>query len=196
MPIQGQLELVKSTVFDTVVLPENLRNGKSILFSIPMGQWDGRKCKQQEDTSMLMACCLPCPQKFLVRKLRFGLFDSKKSLSLPDAAEFDFRISMRTWCSGFAAAYQDATCWKDAIKNCKYTDPETKKYGGYFLNDQSEISLFERCIAGQEHAVVGKPPWLIETMECFTLCVKFPHDFHREATFVAALEGICARAIC
>jgi hypothetical protein len=71
----------RDTLFDTLFLPDNLGSQSNIhAFTIPLGQYAGRRVKDVSDTNMLMAGMLPPPETFDVQELSVVIADGKGSM--------------------------------------------------------------------------------------------------------------------
>lgn len=71
MPIlNGYLEELKQSLYDTVTLPTNGWVSPCKLFWVPMGQGG----KTIADTNMYQSSMLPPPQRFIIRRIRMEVF--------------------------------------------------------------------------------------------------------------------------
>ena len=188
--------MVRDVVFDTLYAPENLRNGKGALFSIPVGQYGGPRAqtKGYEDTSMLMAGMLPSPHKFLIQSLHCQLFDTDGGYIPTDDHVWDGTFALEINCKLTKICQlreiADANIThiiKSKVVNQKYYNIQEIENP---LQDYSEL---EQAVHGQ---LKRRDRYLIETCECFTGRVTFDHPIRVPLKAVFALNGICARAVC
>jgi len=208
MPIkQGFLELVRSVVFDTLFVPENIVRGKSTLFVIPFGQYAGRTIKTLDHTSMLQCGMLDSPKKFLIRKLRIGFYDS---------AERFIPVSHRIWMGGFALEtmgkpiiegkltdYASEGCWEDAKHLNNFVDQHQKRGGQELPKNDPEGRLFQDVIDGKfSYGPNGEKPYvlpniieLLEQQQPFHMTIYMDEPGNVPVVFCASMEGILARAV-
>ena len=199
---QGILEIVKTAVFDTLFIPENLSRGKGMLFVIPVGQYAGRTTKQFEDTSMLMAGCLPAPHKFLMRKITLGFY-REGDVYIPTShriwmgASFLLESCGKLLAQGKLVDYASEICLHEArrLNDCVY---EGKKGGEWFNRGDSPegdaaADEFEKEV--KRESVWPENPWLIETLQPFLMRVEIPQPGNAPVTLCASLEGYLARAV-
>jgi hypothetical protein len=194
--LSSMMELVRDVVFDTLYAPENLRNGKGALFSIPVGQYGGPRAqtKGYEDTSMLMAGMLPSPHKFLIQSLHCHLFDPDGGhIPVSDyvwdgtlALEINYKVMKICHLREIADA-NIAHIIKSKVVDQKYYNIQEIE------NPLQDFSEMEQAVRGQ---LKRSDRYLIETMECFTGRVTFDHPIRVPMKAVFALNGICARAVC
>jgi hypothetical protein len=195
-PLSAAMEIVRDVVFDTLYAPENLRNGRGALFSIPVGQYGGPRAqtKGYEDTSMLMAGCLPSPHKFLVHSLHCQLFDPDGGYISVDDHVWDGTLALEINCRVMKICQlreiADANIThilKSKVVNCKYYNIQEIE------NPLQDFSEMEQAVRGE---LKRSDRYLIETMQFFTGRVTFDHPIRVPMKAVFALNGICARAVC
>jgi len=75
------VEILKSKLYDTLFLPENLVKGKGHLFAVPIGQYAGRKIKSWEHTNLLCAGAMDAPRSFVMRQVRCAFYQGGEFIS-------------------------------------------------------------------------------------------------------------------
>jgi hypothetical protein len=192
---QGILELVKSAVFDTLFVPENLHNGKGLMFTIPYGQYAGRSIKDYQHTSMQCAAMLPAPQKFLVQKIRLGFYGYHGFIPTSHRiwqGTFVLEASGLKIAAGTLLDYASEGCWEEAQRLNQFVDGNSKKGGEPLPQDDATLALFQRVIEGRRDPSIVT---LLEQQQCFDLTVNIYEPGNAPVIFVASMEGILARAV-
>lgn len=194
---QGVMELVKTAVFDTLFVPENLCSGRALMFVIPYGHYAGREIKQFDHTSMLVSGAMECPNKFIALKLRLGFYDHSGFISTEERiwqGVFSFETLGKIVLSGKLTDYASEGCWEEA-KRLNHSVVEGRLGGESIPDDDPAANLSKELLWGKSGDDNPRIIAFLEQSQPFSMEVRLEHPGNFPVTFVASFEGIKARAI-
>ena len=192
---QGVLEIVKDSIYDTLFIPENLVNGRGVLFCIPLGQYAGRIIKQYEHTNVLCAGMLPAPNKFLVQSIHCCILSGTMLIPTADRiwdATFTLESMMKAVLTCPLRDIADDDTMFLIAKEPENTDDKG-------IHEQVELAnaywRAHRFGETSDETVPEPNPLFFDTCQNFIGRIKFEHPINVPLSVVIALKGLSARAV-
>lgn len=184
---QGILDIVHDVIYDTLFMPENLHQGRAMMFVIPLGQYAGRLVKQQEHTNMLQGGMMDAPKKFLIKNFHCALIDDSQGdpRFVPTSHSlWNGKLHLESMGRRVRSFHLRAVADEKTLRLIKEPQREVSK---------EELEQMEREMHWTSDQ--GPSDLLLEQCASFSVVTEFSQPINVPLRFVVALTGFLAQPV-